>query len=53
MKLKRIEADVVDEAPAPALAWFQRADHGVLRVVEVLRRVLVLRVVAASDVAAA
>src|SRR6185295_5813383 len=49
---RELHADLVHIAPAPALARLERGDDRVLGRVEVLRGVLVLRVVAAADVAA-
>src|SRR5579864_9765019 len=46
------ERDVVDVAPAPVLARLGRPDDRMRRLVRVLRRVLVGRVVAATDLAA-
>jgi hypothetical protein len=44
---------LVDVAPSPIFAGFERADERVLARVEVFRRVLVFRRVAAANVAAA
>src|SRR6185295_17974645 len=49
---RELHADLVHIAPAPALARLERGDDRMLRRVEMLRGVLVLRVVAAADVAA-
>src|SRR5262249_9346627 len=50
--LRPFEEDLVDVAPGPVLARLERADEGVVRAVEVLGGVLVLRRIAAADVAA-
>src|SRR5262249_1726445 len=52
-KLGALEVHLVDVAPAPVLASLQRLDDGVLRLVEVLRRVPVRARVAAAHVTAA
>src|SRR5690242_2440017 len=46
------QGDVVDVAPAPVLAWLERADDRVLVGARVGGRVAVGRVVAAADVPA-
>src|SRR5258706_12649265 len=51
-RLCELQVHLVDIAPAPAFAGLERSDDWVLGRVEVLRRVLVLRVVAAADMAA-
>src|SRR5205823_5183054 len=51
-RLDRVLDDAIDVAPAPRLARLAGADHGVRRRMEVARGVLVLRIVAAADVAA-
>src|SRR5262249_11193585 len=48
-----LQHQVVDVAPAPVLAGLEAAHERVLRVVEVLGRVLAFGAVAAADVAAA
>lgn len=50
--LSEIEFHLVDIAPAPVFAGFQRAHDGVLGAVKMLGGVFVLRRVAASDVSA-
>src|SRR5215472_10533631 len=47
-----VDLDFINIAPAPILARLERADDRMLRLVEVLGGVLVLRGVAAPDVAA-
>src|SRR5262252_3723871 len=47
-----VQGELVDVAPAPVLARLERLDDRVVRGVEVLSNMLVLRVVAAADVAA-
>src|SRR5262249_15692045 len=44
---------LIDVAPCPALIRFERCDHGVAHLVEVLRGVSVGRAVAAADMTAA
>src|SRR5262245_45439306 len=48
----RLQHQVIDVAPAPVVAGIKVPDDGVLGLVEMLRRVLAGRVVAAADVAA-
>ena len=47
-----LEHRLVDKAPAPALAGFERSDNRMAGRVEMLGRVLIGRLVAAPDVTA-
>jgi hypothetical protein len=47
-----IELDVIDVAPTPIFAWFERLHDGMLACVEMFGRVFVLRGIAATHVAA-
>ena len=51
-KLIKLEHHLIDVAPTPGLAGLEGGDDRVLRTMEVLGRVLVLRVVAAAYVPA-
>ena len=46
-----LHEDLIDIAPAPILAWFERLDDRMIGGVEVLGGVLVLRGIAATNVA--
>ena len=48
----RVKIHLVDEAPAPVLAGFERLHDGVLRGTKMLRRVPIRRIVAAANVPA-
>ena len=49
---RRLENDLIDEAPTPVLAAFQAAHDGMSRAVEVLCCMLPRRIVATADVPA-
>src|SRR5438270_1169004 len=51
-KSRLLKHDLVDVAPAPVFSWLKRLDNRVIGRVEMLRRVLVLRGIAASDMPA-
>lgn len=51
--VQRLEKRFIDVAPTPLFARLKRLDDGVLGCMEMLCRVLILRLVAAADVSAA
>jgi hypothetical protein len=48
----KIQLDLIDITPAPILTRLERLHDGVFGVVEMLRRVLILRRIAAANMAA-
>jgi hypothetical protein len=49
---RRLELDLVNETPAPVLAGFEAAHHGMVRMMEVFRCMLLGRIVATANVSA-
>lgn len=51
MEISRLECDLIDVAPAPVFTRLERLDYRVVGCMEMLGSVLVLRVVATTDMA--